>query len=268
MFASERPYRSVRALFSKSEDGWKVFPSECADEECLDSLPQKYPASVDWTIAYHGRSLGQVSTARPMKFDLYSSVGQEGITSAGTVPSVGKPSKEFAGFLAEPVLRPLVAVSQPHFADPDGWKEATLSPALTAELRKSFRARFEQVQNCTREDAGEAVPWHYSDHEIQMSQAWRSRRGWWLAEMMLTDNACDGPAADPSNDPFSPQWFTVDPQGAIKFLAGEMHFVDAGDYAGNGKSELLFSIDDYDFGGYRLFYDDFQKKAEFEFSYH
>jgi len=41
-----------------------------------------------------------------------------------------------------------------------------------------------------------------------------------------------------------------------------------GDYDGDGKSELVFSIDDYNRGGYRLFYDDFGQRAVFEFSYH
>ena len=47
-----------------------------------------------------------------------------------------------------------------------------------------------------------------------------------------------------------------------------MHLVDAGDYDHDGKSEVLFTIEDYNRGGYRLLYDDFQKQALFEFSYH
>jgi len=44
--------------------------------------------------------------------------------------------------------------------------------------------------------------------------------------------------------------------------------VDAGDYDGDGKSELVFAINDYNRGGYRLFYDDFRQRAVFEFSHH
>jgi hypothetical protein len=47
-----------------------------------------------------------------------------------------------------------------------------------------------------------------------------------------------------------------------------MWLVDAGDYGNDGRSELLFSIDRYNRGGYELFYDDFRKRAVFEFSYH
>ena len=33
-------------------------------------------------------------------------------------------------------------------------------------------------------------------------------------------------------------------------------------------SELLFCIDQYNRGGYKLFYDDFKKRAVFQFNYH
>ena len=43
--------------------------------------------------------------------------------------------------------------------------------------------------------------------------------------------------------------------------------MDAGDYDNCGKSEVLFSIDQYNRGGYVFFYDDLKKQAVFEFSY-
>ena len=54
----------------------------------------------------------------------------------------------------------------------------------------------------------------------------------------------------------------------MRFLGSRMWLVDAGDYDNDGKSELVFSIDDYNRGGYRLFYDDFSRSAKFEFGYH
>ena len=47
-----------------------------------------------------------------------------------------------------------------------------------------------------------------------------------------------------------------------------MWLVDAGDYDNDGSSELIFSIDDYDLGGYKIFYDKFEKHTAFEFGYH
>jgi hypothetical protein len=63
-------------------------------------------------------------------------------------------------------------------------------------------------------------------------------------------------------------WYVIHPGGEITFLDQEMWLVDAGDYDNDGKSEVVFAIDGYDRGGYKLFYDDFRKNATFEFSYH
>jgi hypothetical protein len=63
-------------------------------------------------------------------------------------------------------------------------------------------------------------------------------------------------------------WFLIARSGAVRYLESGMFLVDAGDYDGDGKSELLFSLNDYNRGGYRIYYDDFKKSADFKFSYH
>jgi hypothetical protein len=47
-----------------------------------------------------------------------------------------------------------------------------------------------------------------------------------------------------------------------------MWLVDAGDYDNDGKSELVFSIDRDNRGGYELFYDTLRRHVTFEFNYH
>ncbi|MGE5112747.1 MAG: hypothetical protein ACM3JB_17915 [Acidobacteriaceae bacterium] len=64
------------------------------------------------------------------------------------------------------------------------------------------------------------------------------------------------------------EWYVLVPDGQAHYLDSKMHLVDAGDYDNVGKSELIFSIDDCNRGGYKLFYEDFKQKAVFEFSYH
>jgi len=85
-----------------------------------------------------------------------------------------------------------------------------------------------------------------------------------LVEIQLGGDRCYGPA----DDAFIEQWFAVGPEKQIIFLDQGMWLVDAGDYDNDGKSEVLFSIDGYNRGGYQLFYDDFKKHAVSEFSYH
>jgi hypothetical protein len=50
--------------------------------------------------------------------------------------------------------------------------------------------------------------------------------------------------------------------------AQNLWLVDAGDYDNDGKSELIFSINRENEGGYEIWYDSFKKHAIFKFNYH
>lgn len=262
-FVGEPDYRAVRAAFYKEGEPWKAFPN-CSDLDCMQTITAKYPREVNWTITFDGRQLGSVTSRTPETFDFYSSVGQQMITSKSVVPTVGQPSQEFGGWLGQPVCRPLIAVSQPNYRDPDGWKPAKLSESATLAIRREFRKRFPNVTNCPNGQSGQEKPWSYEDNNIMVQKVYASKRNWMVASVLLDPYRCDGP----SDEPFAVHWFVVAPQQQVRWLGSNMWFVDAGDYDGDGKSELVFAIDDYNRGGYRLFYDDFRQRAEFQFSYH
>jgi hypothetical protein len=109
-------------------------------------------------------------------------------------------------------------------------------------------------------------PFLYRDEDIKLVKAYESNRGWTLARLHLGEaiDCEDVEAGFEIND----KWFTVDPQRSVQYLDDGIWLVDAGDYDNDGKSELVFSIDDYNRGGYEIFYDDFKKHATFKFSYH
>ena len=67
---------------------------------------------------------------------------------------------------------------------------------------------------------------------------------------------------------WGPHWFIVDRSGAAKFLGSDLLLVDAGDYDGDGRTELVFRKSGYDYDGYVLFFDGFARSAEFGWSYH
>ena len=257
-------YRDVRVVFHRAAKRWEAFPSSCPDEVCLQSVTSKFPAEVHWTIAFDGRNLGNITARTPSAFDFFSAVGQQQIIGDVPPPTIGKPSAEFGGFRGEAVYRPLVAVSQPNYRDPDGWKPAHIPDELLIAARTAFRQKFPKVENCSRSRPGEPVPWRYPGANIKLQKAYGSIRNWFLVEVTLTGNLCDGPP----DDAFQPQWFVITPQREVRWLDSEMWLVDAGDYDNDGKSELVFAIDAYDRGGYKLFYDDFRQSASFEFSYH
>jgi hypothetical protein len=75
-------------------------------EKCLSSPTAQLPSAMNWTIAFDGRNIGQVRTTNPERFDFYRDVGQQKITGTESIPTIGKASQDFAGFLNGPVYRP------------------------------------------------------------------------------------------------------------------------------------------------------------------
>src|SRR5579859_3046349 len=261
-YADQPNSRCVRVVFHKDGSEWKAFPSDCPDQDCLQRVVSEYPREVNWTIAFDGRNLGQITSAGSKPFDFYSRVGLQQITSQGTIPTIGKRSTEYGGFTGGSVYRPLVANSQPYFKDPEGWKPAQIPAALVAALRGQFREKYPKVINCMAENTEKL--WAYRDEDIRIVKQYSSSKNWALVEMRL--NGCS--VGDERGDPLDQKWFVIDPKNTIKFLDDDMWLVDAGDYDNDGKSEVLFAINGYNRGGYELFYDDFKKHAVFEYSYH
>ena len=263
-YAGEPNSRRVRVLFEKNGAEWQAFPSECPDEACLKTVSSKYPGEVTWTIAFDGRDIGRVTARTPKEFDSYSHLGLQEVISTGPVPTVGKRSAEYGGFADAVVYRPLVAVSQPNFKDPESWKPSQPAAEVIRLVRQRFRTKFPSVSNCTRRADGAEKPWPYRDENIRILKTYSSNRHWSVTQVRLGEYGCDGPP----DDPFLDYWFAISPANEIKFLDSGMWLVDAGDYDNDGKSELVFSIARDNRGGYELFYNDFAKQVSFEFGYH
>jgi len=263
-YAGDPNFWAVRAVFEKEGDEWEPFTNDCRDRTCLKNSTSSYPGEVTWTITFDGKNLGQVTSRTPKDFMRYSGVGQQEITSKEPVPTVGDRSSKFGGFTDASVYRPLVANSQPYFKDPESWKPSQLSNDVTRILRKHFREKFPTVSNCTNPDENVAKPWPYLDEDIKIVKAYSSKTAWSVARVQLEEYRCDGP----SDDAFVDQWFVISPRLEVTFLDAGMWLVDAGDYDNDGRSELVFSIDRYNRGGYELFYGDFEKRVTFVFHYH
>jgi hypothetical protein len=265
VYTGQPNFWRVRVLFEKKGTEWKAFPNPCTDLPCLKALPKSYPKEVNWTIAFDGRKLGQVTARTLSQFSSPDSVGAQQITSSGPIPTVGKRSMANSGFYFTPAFRSLVAVSMPYVRDPEVWKPAHLSTDLVSALRRQFRKRFPKVSNCTNPSENIQKPWAYEDEEIKVGRIYSSKENWSLAELHLVGWACDGPQEDGS--PFLTQWYAIAPTNEIRFLGSGMWLIDAGDYDDDGKSEVLFAVNGSAKDGYRLFYQHFNKRVEFLF-YH
>jgi len=246
--------RVVRPAFEKTTSGWKQVE------------PSSVPPRLKWTIAFDGRNLGQVESQADPVGGL--TAFQTILTSAAAVPSVGSPSEQFAGLMANPtkVRRPLVAVSKPYFQDPDGWKRTKLSAEIGVLVRKAFRREFPQVDRCKDEEIVQRN-WKFPDSSLALPVAYASNKHSYLVAADLDAGDCG--YVDSPDDPLSGPWFFVSPDGVVRRIGSFMSLLDAGDYDNDGKSELVFFLSQGEnTDGFVLFDASFTKPVTFSWHYH
>ena len=255
----------VRLTFQNDGAGWKSLNPDCADEACLGTGPATLPPSTTWNIVHAGAVKGSVTATTPAKWALYADVGTQDVASGALPPTVGEPTVEFASDEVTPVYRPLVAISAPTVSDPDDWRAGSLSPEALASLRAAFHAKFAAESNCQTEGGADLKPITYADADIATSDVYVSTKGWAVATGQLNGYRCDGSLEDTA---FVAQAFAISPAGKAQYLGESLKLVDAGDFDGNGKSELIFAIQVHNTGGYDLRFDDFAGQATFAYNHH
>jgi hypothetical protein len=220
-----------------------------------------------WTIAFDGRTLGQVESQ--VDSDEGLTAVQTILTSADGIPSVGPPSQEFAGLMADgptKIRRPLVAVSKPCFHDPDGWKRTKLPNEIAGVVRKAFRREFPHVDRCKDEKAVERN-WKFPDSALALPIAYGSNKHSFLVKASL--NAGDCGYVDEPDDPLSDPWFFVAADGTVRRIGSFMSLLDAGDYDNDGKSELVFFLTQGEnTDGFVLFDATLERQAALTWHYH
>ncbi len=265
-YAGEPNYRSVRVVFERKGDAWQAFPSDCENQECLKTITSSYPNEVKWSIGFDGKIVGTAVSHNRSDFHWYSDVGQQEIVGTDPVPTVGGRSREFGGYSDAEVYRPLIANSRQYLTDPERWKPFAASPELTTALQQAFRQNFPKLCRLGEADNSKLEPLPYRDEDVKLVKSYESKSGWVLARLHLEAVDCaDVEAGFDIDDP----WFVIDAKKkTVTYLESGIWLVDAGDYDNDGRSELVFSINRENEGGYEIYYDNFKKHATFKFNYH
>jgi len=249
--------RVIRPAFEKTASGWKRVDSwSLADH-------------MNWTVAFDGRNLGKVDSQADHEGAFHLTPAQRILTVASAVPTVGSPSQAFAGIKGigpTKFRRPLVAVSQPNFHDPDGWKRTKLTDEVVASLRKAFRREYPHVDRCKDEQTVEDN-WAFPDSALTFPVAYASNKSSFLVEASL--NAGDCGWVDEPDDPESEPWFFVSGSGTIRRVGSFMSLLDAGDYDNDGKSEVIFFLSQGEnTDGFILFDASFENQVSLVWHYH
>ena len=256
--------RLIRPAFEKTRTGWHKLESG------------SIPVRISWTVAFDGRSLGQVTSkaipigSRPKEGrSEYLTAVQTIVTPASSIPSVGAPSEKYSPLATGPTKgrRPLVVVSKPYTSDPDGWRRLSQPPEAIASLvREAFRKGFPLAYRCKEEKIVQ-YNWKFPDTSLSFPVTYASNEGTFLVESNL--NAGDCGYVDDPNDAGSSPWFFVTADGHARRVGSFMSLLDAGDYDNEGRSKVIFILEQpEDTEGFVLFDADMHKEASLLWVYH
>lgn len=251
---------SVRLAFRFENGRWEAMPHDAGDPEALAKLAALYPAKASWTIALDGKNIGSVASVRPRTYERYRDVGLEALTPDSKAPAIRSGAQAFETWDGTPRYRPLAAVSRPNFSDPDHWKPFRPSASLGQQAHAAFRKAIALDPGCDNRPTRD-----YPEAYIQLlEKAYRSSRGDVLLALRAdpSKNRCDVQDAE-----WRSVWFLVR-DNAVTWIGNGLALIDAGDYDGDGISELLFQSSGYNLDGYVLFNVRDATAQRFEWSYH
>lgn len=259
------PEMRARVMFSVTPTGWRAL--RATDHDLIAQIvPQQ------WSVVLNGALLGVARLGDPHPADLWTgraSFRRDRLfIPQGSTPMRANPEGEFGGWCKPPQQRPLPIVSAVHRTGTALWRPVappreilrTLYPALRLVLGRTG------VSRCRAGDrTGQSEPFAFNAGDMKVYSAYRSRSGDRLVAVGLNPAlyGCDGPA----DAVWSTQWFLLR-QGTTDYLGSGMTFVDAGDYASDGHTEVLFWKSAYNEDGYLLFYDDLRGVARYTWKYH
>jgi hypothetical protein len=261
--AENKPKPSVRAriMFAKGEDRWEGlnFP--------MGEFPEVTPQ--DWTVALDGRSLGTLKLDDPTP-------GQRGgggfyyerdkvYVPVGKVPSVVNSRKSFGGWCGVPGARPLIMLSKPNVRDPAGWKRFAPGPEYARRLQSPLRLVLGRTNVVRCPDGANVEAFEFRTEHLKIYAGYRSDTDGILVSIGLKNDLynCDGPGGTT----WASQWFLIR-GNEVHHVGSAMELVDAADYDGDGKSELLFWQSAYNRDGYILIFDDLRQRIEYTWRYH
>jgi len=244
----------VRMAFEYRDNAWHAFD-------------EKRQRAVSWTVVLNGRAMGTVQSRPDANHQHLGEVGIQSIASdRSAIPRIAAGASDFYYSGNRARTRPLILVSAAHSSDPEHWTSTTLSAPEQKLAIESFRKKVMSMEQC---DEPETQPIHlvpYTDDEVRLIKAYRSDGGEILFCQRLDDSR--SPCGFFDDPVFFDYWFVM--KGTtVRFLGTQMTPMDAADLTGTGKSAWMFQTsrgEDQD--GYELFYDDFNKKASFSWTYH
>lgn len=253
--------RAIRVLFVKDSASWRALGPRDMN---TGSIPTQ------WTIAFDGRDRGVVKTGtrtvvqrdvQMFRRDYMLALVEK--QSLFTAPPTQSSPSPFDGWCEHDATRPLVVVSTAHATDPDHWHRVPSNATDKSRVFALLKPRADSARYCPKGgDASAPFRVHADDIEIVSTYTDAHERRLVGVRIKPQLRKCDGPP----EDAWQLHWFAVETE--TRFIGRGMSLIDAGDYDGDGVSELLFWYSGYNNDGYVLFTGDLHHRVDYVWSYH
>jgi hypothetical protein len=258
----------VRVAFRKLGAKWVALPDPAHAESNYD-VTRGLPESLSWNACFDGRTVGSFVTRLASGEPWLALLGVHEPAVAFSVPYVGNRSRQFSGWMNTPVYHPLVVNSAAGCSDPDGWKPAEVPAEALRRLIPFFRTATHGITSCDR--PGKPVPYTFSDSEIHAFKSYSSVHGDRVVNLVVQPRPDAKPACEGSLESFrqwAPHMFFLPTSGDVVYLGDSLLVVDAGDYDGDGESEVMLMFERYDYDGFMLTSHHFADQATYGWIYH
>jgi hypothetical protein len=257
-------YVKAYVLFQKQGREWVSLPHDSKDPGKLAKLNEEYPASIRWSILYHGAKIGSLTGIKPGKIRFYSELGSQVVSSDLTrIPFKTDDVDDYYSWQGPFTARPMVLVSKQNFDDPEAWRAYDLSAIELQKSRDLYHKLVPLIPDCDEESGDVISNNSYPAEDIQPIKSYRSKENEVIAGLSIDDTDSD---CEVTPDEYINHWFLME-NGRIKYLGLGMVPIDAEDLDGDGRSEWLFASGGEGVDSYILFYDDFKKHARFDIFY-
>lgn len=226
------------------------------------------PSRLNWTACFAGREVGSVASRSPENPPEASRRRKAHEPVPGShVPFVGKPSAAFAGWMGGEVHRPLVVTTGHGCRDPEHWRPSAPPQGVLKRLVSELRKVTKDIYDCG--PAGDHGPYSFPDGDIVTLTSHVSDSSSRIVSLSVRVPADLAERCGvTSGSGWEPHTFVVLPDGQIRHLGSGLTLLDAGDYDGDGYSELVFFVARYDAGGYALFRGNLPRLVSYEWNYH
>lgn len=261
------PFPRVRVAFQSQDRKWTVVHGEATDSDELDASPNWYPSPLYWSVTSDGKRLGELTSTRPSSTNFYGAIALQIIKSSSL------PASTMAGTKAEPEevwpgmtpFRPLVLVTGSSWRDPEGWKRTASERAL-APIDDQLRKMFHAGVPVTSGEGGETeiTAFECGAHSLKVARAYRSSDG---REILTIDLSGCTPPKDADFE-HSITYTVLRDAGRAIALGSDLWLIDAGDFDGDGESEVIFGRSLHNHDSYVLYSRRFREHCEFSWGYH